>query len=98
METAQITDLYQASYFLLSGCELVGIECIPTGGAVSCVLSFRGAEVEELTRSWWERRATVNLWAFRSAYSQVNGYVHQAKKSYDLTQRREGRDSEGRRS
>ncbi len=90
METAQITDLYQASYFLLSGCELVGIECIPTGGAMSCRISFRGERLEELTQQWWDKQAVVNLWAFRSAYSQVNSYVHQAKKSYDLAARRGG--------
>jgi hypothetical protein len=90
METAQITDLYQASYFLLSGCELVGIECIPTGGAISCRISFRGERLEELTQQWWDKQSVVNLWAFRSAYSQVNGYVHQAKKSYDLAARRGG--------
>jgi hypothetical protein len=90
METAQITDLYQASYFLLSGCELVGIECIPTGGAISCRISFRGEHLEELTQQWWDKQAVVNLWTFRSAYSQVNGYVHQAKKSYDLAARRGG--------
>lgn len=88
METAQITDLYQASYFFLSGCELVGIECIPTGGAMSCRISFRGERLEELTQEWWDKKAVVNLWVFRSAYSQVNGYVHQAKKSYDLAIRR----------
>jgi hypothetical protein len=90
METAHITDLYQASFLLLSGCELTGIECIPTGGAVSCRMSFRGTALAELTQSWWDKQATVNLWAFRSAYSQINSYVHQAKKSYDQTQRRGG--------
>jgi hypothetical protein len=92
METAQITDLYQASYFLLSGCELTGIECIPTGGAISCRMSFRGMRLEELTQEWWDKKASVNLWAFRSAYSQINGYVHQAKKSYDLSRRRAGHE------
>jgi len=90
METVQITDLYQASYLLLSGCELTGIECIPTGGAVSCRMSFQGQSLAELTQSWWDKEAIVNLWAFRSAYSQINSYVHQAKKSYDQTQRRGG--------
>lgn len=90
METAQITDLYQASFLLLSGCELTGIECIPTGGTVSCRMSFRGQALAELTQSWWDKEAVVNLWAFRSAYSQINSYVHQAKKSYDQTQRRGG--------
>jgi hypothetical protein len=90
MDTAQVTDLYQASYYLLSGCELVGIECIPTGGALSCRLSFRGDGLEALSQQWWDKEARVKLWEFRSAYSQINSYVHQAKKSYDLGQRRGG--------
>lgn len=92
MANAPVTDLYQASYLLLSGCELTGIECIPTAGSVSCGLSFRGEGIEELLAAWWAREAVVNLWAFRSAYNQVNSYVHQAKKSYALTA---GRRSEG---
>jgi hypothetical protein len=88
METADVTDLYHASYLLLSGCELTAIECIPTGGAVSCRMSFRGQALSELTQSWWDKKAVVNLWSFRSAYGQINSYVHQAKKSYDLMGRR----------
>jgi hypothetical protein len=88
MDTVQVTDLYQASYYLLSGCELVGIECIPTGGAVSCRLNFRGPDLANLAQRWWDKEAQVMLWDFRSAYSQINSYVHQAKKSYDLAQRR----------
>jgi len=89
METADVTDLYQASYLLLSGCELTGIECIPTGGALSCRLRFRGPRIAELTQAWWDKTAIVKLWDFRSAYGQINSYVHQAKKSYDQTARRE---------
>ena len=81
--TRQVTFFYPAV-------NSVGIECIPTGGAISCRISFRGERLEELTQQWWDKQAEVNLWAFRSAYSQVNGYVHQAKKSYDLAARRGG--------
>jgi len=90
MKTLDVTDLYQASYLLLSGCELTGVECIPTGTSISCRISFRGERVEELTQSWWDKQAEVNLWDFRSSYNQINSYVHQAKKSYDQATRRGG--------
>jgi len=90
MEQTQITDLYQASYLLLSGCELIGIECIPTGGSISCSLRFQGKNVNALNDAWWRKDATVNLWNFRTAYSQINSFVHQAKKSYDQTRRTGG--------
>lgn len=88
METADVTDLYQASYLLLAGCVLTGIECIPTGGVISCRLRFQGDGLQRLLDTWWDKEATVNLWDFRSAYSQINSFVHQAKKSYDLAKRR----------
>ncbi|AHC14878.1 hypothetical protein [Salinispira pacifica] len=53
MEGVQVTDLYQASYLLLSGCELTAIECIPTGGAVSCALSFQGADSAAMKVDHW---------------------------------------------
>ncbi|MBN2863876.1 MAG: hypothetical protein JXN62_11975 [Bacteroidales bacterium] len=82
MEKAQVTDLYQASYLLLNGCELTGIECIPTGKAVSCTLYFQGTEVQTRLEHWYEKNAVVNLWDFRTAYNQINSFIHQAKKSY----------------
>ncbi len=86
MET-EISDLYHASFLLLSGCSLEGVRCIPTGGALSCLLSFQGDKVDELTEAWLNKKATANLWAFRSAYNQINAHVHQAKKSYDHARR-----------
>jgi hypothetical protein len=90
METAQVTDLYLASYLVLNACELTGIECIPTGNIISCKLTFHGEEVRTALSAWYEKTALVNLWDFRSAYSCVNSYVHQAKKSYDRSLRHAG--------
>ena len=89
MQSAQVTDLYQASFLLLSGCELTEVQCIRTAGSLSCRMSFTGEEVEELIGAWWEKAAVVNLWSFRSAYNQINSYIHQAKKSYQRTLRGE---------
>jgi hypothetical protein len=93
MERVGVTDLYQACWLLLKGCELTGIECIPTGGALSCRLSFAGSNLEELQEEYFQKRSCVNLWAFRSAYNQVNSYVHQAKKNYEHAKRRGSAES-----
>jgi hypothetical protein len=87
MDRVGVTDLYQASWLLLNGCELTGIECIPTGGSISCRLSFVGERLAELQDKYFEKKASVNLWTFRSAYNQVNSYIHQAKKSYERAKR-----------
>ena len=93
MAGTHVTDLYQASFLLLNGCEITGIECIPTGGAVSCTMSFTGANLEELLAAWWDKKAEVNLWSFRSAYNQINSYIHQAKRSYARVSRERERDA-----
>jgi len=89
MESVEVTDLYQASWLLLSGCRLTGIQCIPTSGTLSCLMLFEGPQILELQEQYFQKKASVNLWAFRTAYNQVNSYVHQAKKSFEQTRRRE---------
>jgi len=83
METVAVTDLYQASYLLLSGCQLTEASCTPSGTkALSCTLYFSGQHLATLEENWFSKRAMVNLWAFRQAYSQVHQYVDQAKKEF----------------
>lgn len=89
METVEVTDLYQASWLLLSGCQLSGIQCIPMSGTLSCLMNFVGPRIYELQEQYFDKKASVNLWAFRTAYNQVNSYIHQAKKSYEQAKRRE---------
>lgn len=95
MESVDVTDLYQASYLILQGCTLKAIECIPTGGSLSCRMTFSGADVPQAQDDYFAHRAVVNLYAFRSAYNQVNSFVHQAKKSYDLSRRSDARRHAG---
>ncbi len=90
-----ITDLYLASYLLLNGCRLIEVQCIPTGGTVSCRLLFSGTELPGLEDDFFARKAVVNLLQFRSAYNQVNGYIHQAKKSFDRGRRTAGSGGDG---
>jgi hypothetical protein len=83
MEAVAVIDIYQASYFLLSGCELARIECdqFPAGNLV-CTMHFTGPNLVALKDSWFSKRAMVNLAAFRTAYAQVHEAIGQAKKAY----------------
>lgn len=89
-EKIDVTDLYHACYLLVNGCKLVGVECLPLAGTVGCRLSMAGRDVRRLCAEYYEQRATVNLYAFRQAYNQINSYVHQAKKCYDKARRAGG--------
>lgn len=90
METAEVTDLYQASYYLMNGCEILAVDCIPTGNTSSCQIALQGANLTDLAQAWFEKKAVANLWTFRNAYSQVNSHVQQAKRSFELTRRHLG--------
>jgi hypothetical protein len=87
METMEVSDLYQASYYLLSGCQIMGIECIPAGTGTSCRIVIRGRDLERLEQAWFEKSAVVNLWAFRTAYTEINSHIQNAKRSFQLTRR-----------
>ncbi len=90
METVEVTDLYQASWYLLSGCEILGVECIKAGNGTSCRILVQGQNLAELANAWFEREAVVNLWTFRNAYSEINSHVQQAKRSYEINRRFKG--------
>ena len=87
MHTADVTDLYEAAYLILSGCTLEEVSCIPVSESLSCRMTFSGAGLEQAQDEFYAKKACVNLHAFRSAYGQVNSYVHQAKKSFDRERR-----------
>jgi hypothetical protein len=84
---AVVTDLYEAAYLILSGCTLEEVTCIPVSESLSCRMIFSGSSLEKAQDEFVAKKAVVNLHAFRSAYGQVNSYVHQAKKSFDRERR-----------
>ena len=79
-ESISTTDLYEATFYLLGGCELLGIEATRVNGGVSCRLSFSGAQLSELQAEYFAGRAKVPLFPFRRMYGQVNALVYSAKK------------------
>jgi len=95
MESVEVTDLYQACYYLLSGCKVTGLECIPAGTGVSCRISFQGKNLSRIEEAWYSKTAVVNLWSFRTAYTELSGHVQNAKRSYGLTRKFCGRSGSG---
>jgi hypothetical protein len=84
-DEVEVTDLYLASYYVLKGCTVAKVSCIPTGKDYRCSIVIQGPRdvVGEVQAEFFQNRATVNLLAFRDAYNQVNGFIRQAKKSYE---------------
>ena len=74
------TDLYESTYYLLTGCELEAIEGVRVNGKITCRLSFRSPKIPHLQMEYFQGRAAVNLFQFRRAYGQVNALVRSAKK------------------
>lgn len=79
-ETVSTTDLYEGTYYLLGGCELLTIEAQRLDGGITCRLFFRGERLEELQAEYFAGRARVSLFPFRRAFGQVNALVYSAKK------------------
>jgi len=93
-ESVSTTDLYEGTFYLMSGCELTGIEAQRVDGAITCRLSFRGEKLAELQSEYFAGRARVPLFPFRRAFGQVNALVYSAKKKAK-SQLREERRVEG---
>ena len=88
MECAEVSDLYEAAYLVVEGCQIEAVRCIPLSKSLGCSFSFSGEGVGQKRETFQGRRAAVNLYAFRSAYTQVNSYLVEAKKAYEREQRR----------
>jgi len=81
------SDLYEAAYYLERGCRLEAVEKVKLeGGRIDCVFVIEGNEepLVFLMARWSRGNTDVNLHAFRSAYAQVSGYVHRAKRTNRL--------------
>ena len=79
-ESVSTTDLYEGTFYLMGGCELVGIEAQRIDGSITCTLTFRGEKLAELQSEYFAGRARVSLFPFRRAFGQVNALVYSAKK------------------
>lgn len=79
-ERVSTTDLYESTFYLLGGCELLGIQAERVNGTITCRLTFRGPKLDELQSEYFAGRAKVALFPFRRAFGQVNALVYSAKK------------------
>ena len=93
-ESVSTTDLYESTFYLMGGCELVGIEAQRIDGSITCKLSFCGEKLAELQSEYFAGRANVPLFPFRRAFGQVNALVYTAKKRAKGQMRQE-RTAEG---
>jgi hypothetical protein len=91
MQRKEVTDLYEAAWLVLKGGRLEDVACIPLGPRLGCKFTFSGEKIAEAQEEFHAKRAAVNLNEFRSAYSQVNGFMHEAKKSFERERRETGR-------
>jgi hypothetical protein len=88
MERAEVTDLYEAAYLVVQGGRIEGVDCIPLSSSLGCRFTFSGDGLSLERERYRSKEAAVNLYAFRGAYTQVNGYMHEAKKAYERERRR----------
>ena len=93
-ETVSTTDLYEGTFYLMGGCELLGIEAERVDGSITCRLSFRGEKLASLQSEYFAGKAKVALLPFRRAFGQVNALVYSAKKKAK-GQLRQERSAEG---
>lgn len=79
-EQVSTTDLYEGTFYLLGGCELVSIEAQRVDGSITCRLTFKGDQLGQLQLEYFAGKARVPLFGFRRAFGQVNALVYSAKK------------------
>jgi hypothetical protein len=79
-ERVSTTDLYESTFYLLGGCELLGIQAERVNGTITCRLTFEGPKLDELQSEYFAGKAKVPLFPFRRAFGQVNALVYSAKK------------------
>jgi len=79
-EQVSTTDLYESTFYLLGGCELVSIETQRVDGSITCSLTFKGEKLDQLQLEYFAGKAKVPLFGFRRAFGQVNALVYSAKK------------------
>jgi hypothetical protein len=93
-EQVSTTDLYESTFYLLGGCELVSIEAERVDGSITCRLTFKGESLGQLQLEYFAGKAKVPLFGFRRAFGQVNALVYSAKKKAK-GQLRQAQASEG---
>ena len=84
------TDLYEASYYLLNGCNINCIACLPVNGKDLSQFTFIGEQLPELQLKYFQGEAEVNLIKFRRTYAQVNAFSYDARKKWRQQQKAGG--------
>jgi hypothetical protein len=80
MKTVVTNDIYEAAYFLLSGCELVDIKGIRIKGKLNCNLVFTGENITQLQLTYLNGEAEANILKLRRMLGQVHAWVMKSRK------------------
>ena len=88
LERIDVTDLYEAAYLVTEGGRIEEVQCIPLSRSIGCCITITGEGLSRRRETFQLKQAVVNLFAFRNAYTQINGLVHEAKKAWDREQKR----------
>ncbi len=72
-------DLYEATYYLMNGCELVSLDGMRVNGKVTCRMNLEGGELARLQLLYLQGEAHVNLIDFRRAFGHVYNIAHKEK-------------------
>jgi hypothetical protein len=78
------TDLYEATYYFLNGCELTEIAGTKVNGKLNCELTFNKSDISQLQLNYLQGKASVNIFQFRRAYGQIHSWVLKAKKDFTV--------------
>jgi hypothetical protein len=87
MEILEVSDLYEAAYLLVKGGRIEAVACIPVSAGAGCIFTVRGEGLRDAQEEYLEKKAAANLYAFRGAYTQVQGFMREAKKSFEREKR-----------
>jgi len=80
---ATTTDLYEATYYYLNGCEIIEIAGTKVNGKVTCELTCSKPDITSLQLTYLQGKACVNIFQFRRAYGQIAAWVAKAKKEFN---------------
>jgi hypothetical protein len=88
-------DVYESCFYLLAGCSIEAVEGIPVNGKINCRLRFTGPEILQKQAEYFSGKAQVNLFELRRAYSQVCGWIAEAKRKINRELVLKGAGTEG---
>jgi hypothetical protein len=82
MDTNFVTtsDIYEASFYFMSGAQITGIEVIEELKRQICKITLKSDNFILLQNEYFQGKAQVNIFEFRRSYSRISNLVVLAKR------------------